>query len=69
MSKKICQLDERKLCDGCDKCRYCDLEPEKICDNCCKCLDEADYRAIKIIKIIDDEEEAIKYRKHNRQDR
>lgn len=60
---KICVLDERKVCDNCNECKFCDLDPKKICDNCCECLDTADYRAIKIIGIIDDEHEAKKYRK------
>jgi hypothetical protein len=42
---------------------YCDLDPKKICNNCCECLDDADYRAIKIIGIITDEDKAKKYRK------
>lgn len=62
MSKKICQLDENKLCNDCKECLYCDLNPNKLCDNCCQCLDEADYRAIKIIEIITDEDKARKYR-------
>lgn len=63
MTKKICQLDEKKICDDCKKCLYCDLNPKKICDNCCECLDDADYRAIKILEIITAEEKARKYRK------
>lgn len=63
MPKKICQLNEKKICDNCKECLYCDLDPQKICDNCCECLDEADYRAIKITDIIMDEERARKYRK------
>ncbi|MCR4442370.1 MAG: hypothetical protein NUV48_09490 [Peptococcaceae bacterium] len=63
VANKICQLDERKICDDCKECLYCDLDPEKLCNDCCKCLDEADYRAIKIIRVITDEKEAAKYRK------
>lgn len=63
VSTKICELDENKICDGCKECNYCDLDPKKICDNCCACLDTVDYRAIKIIGIVDDEEDAKKYRK------
>ena len=59
---KLCELDEKKVCDNCGECKYCDLNPEKLCDNCCKCLDETDYRAIKIVGIISDEEKAKKYR-------
>lgn len=62
MSKNICQLDENKVCDECKKCMYCDLNPYKLCDNCCQCLDEADYRAIKILEIITDQEKARKYK-------
>lgn len=60
---KLCQLDENKICNNCKACLFCDLNPLKICDNCCECLDEADYRAIKIIGIVTDEAEAGKYRK------
>ena len=63
MKVKICELDEMKVCNDCRKCDYCDLNPEKICDNCCECLDEADYRAVKILEIITNEEQAKKYRK------
>lgn len=61
MSKKMCQLNENKICDDCKKCLYCDLDPQKICDNCCECLDDHDYRAIKILDIITDRENAKKY--------
>ena len=63
MAKKICVLDENKICDDCKKCLYCDLDPVKICDNCCMCLDEADYRAIEVIKIVTDDKAAKKYKK------
>jgi len=63
LAAKLCQLDERKICDNCHECLYCDLDPQKLCDNCGECLDEADYRAIRIIGIITDEKEAAKYRK------
>lgn len=62
MSVKICELDEKKICTDCKECLYCDLNPEKLCDNCCDCLDDADYKAIKIIKIVTDEKKARKYR-------
>lgn len=62
MTNKICELDENKLCDDCRECLHCDLDPEKICDNCCECFDEADYRAIKILEIVTDEEKIKKYR-------
>lgn len=60
---KICQLDEKKPCDDCGECLKCDLDPNKVCDNCCACLDDADYRAIKIIEIITDEKKAKSYKK------
>lgn len=62
MSIKICQLDETKICTECKQCLYCDLNPEKICDNCCSCLDNAEYKVIKIDKIVTDETQASKYR-------
>ena len=36
--KRICLLDENKICDDCGECDRCDLDPNKICDNCCKCI-------------------------------
>ena len=39
--KKLCVLDERKICDHCGACNRCDLDPNKICDNCCKCISRA----------------------------
>lgn len=60
---KICELDENKICDNCNKCLYCDIDPIKLCNNCCACLDEADYRAIRITGFITDESKAKKYRK------
>ncbi|MFY9174797.1 MAG: hypothetical protein WAO24_05555 [Peptococcia bacterium] len=62
MNNKFCILDENELCNECQECKYCDLDSQKICDNCCNCLDEADYRAIKILDIITDEEKSKKYR-------
>ncbi len=61
MANKICQLDENKICDDCKQCLFCDLDPVKVCDNCCKCLDEADFNAIEIIKIVTDEKDIKKY--------
>ena len=48
--KRMCVLDETKVCDNCGECDRCDLDPNKICDNCMKCLksDGAEYRAIQI---------------------
>ena len=55
----LCQLNENKICDNCDACKYCDLDKTKICDNCCVCLDnngvpESDYAVIKISEILMD---------------
>ncbi|MCR5809672.1 MAG: hypothetical protein K6G56_08985 [Clostridiales bacterium] len=36
--KRMCLLDETKVCDDCGECNRCDLDPNKICDNCCKCI-------------------------------
>lgn len=36
--KRICILDETKICDDCGECDRCDLDPNKICDNCCLCI-------------------------------
>lgn len=53
---KYCVLDETKLCDDCGECAVCDLDPNKLCDNCMKCLQTgADYNAIEIDEIIDDQ--------------
>ena len=40
MERKMCVLDETKVCVHCGACDVCDLDPNKICDNCGKCLDE-----------------------------
>ena len=49
-TKKMCVLDETKVCDGCGECLKCDLDPNKICDNCLKCVNSegAMFRAIQI---------------------
>lgn len=53
--KRVCVLDDNKLCDDCGQCSLCDLDPTKICDNCMKCVQTgADYNAIEIDEIIDD---------------
>ena len=54
----ICELDENKICDECGECLRCDLDPNKLCDNCMKCVNHhgADYLAVEIDEIIDDEE-------------
>ena len=53
---KQCVLTDGKLCDDCGECNRCDLDPNKICDNCMACLKTgADYNAIEIDEIIDDE--------------
>lgn len=59
--KKICVLDEKKICDECGECDRCDLDPEKMCDNCMRCLGldgSTDYRAITIAGIRMTEEDA-----------
>ncbi len=54
--KRICLLDERKVCDECGECTRCDLDPNKLCDNCMKCIrTDADSRAIEIDEIITDD--------------
>ena len=40
MERKMCILEDNKVCDNCGDCNKCDLDPNKICDNCGKCLDE-----------------------------
>lgn len=53
--RRMCVLDEQKICDDCGECNLCDLDPTKICDNCMKCVNTgADYNAIEIDEIIDD---------------
>lgn len=55
MARKICVLDDNKICDECGECSICDLNPNKICDNCMECLKtDADYVAIEIDEIFDD---------------
>ena len=55
---KYCVLKEGKLCDDCGRCNMCDLDPEKVCDNCMRCLrfSDADYLAIEIDDVIEEEE-------------
>lgn len=50
-----CVLYDR-VCIECGECNLCDLDPSKVCDNCKKCIgfDDAEYRAIKIDGIIDE---------------
>ncbi|MBR6569860.1 MAG: hypothetical protein IKK75_05345 [Clostridia bacterium] len=60
-TRKICVLDENKVCDGCGECDRCDLDPSKVCDNCMRCLGldgNSDYRAITISGILMNEEDA-----------
>ena len=55
MEKRMCVLEDNKVCDDCGQCNLCDLDPTKICDNCMKCIHTgADYNAIEIDGIIDD---------------
>ncbi len=61
MAERMCVLFDGKICDDCGECKRCDLDPNKACDNCMKCIfTDADYRAIVIDKIIDDETESEK---------
>ena len=53
MARRMCVLDEKKVCDECGECDRCDLDPNKICDNCMKCVKtDADYAEIEIEKVI-----------------
>ncbi|PJI10152.1 MULTISPECIES: hypothetical protein [Clostridium] len=56
--KKMCVLDENKVCDNCGECDRCDLNPEKICDNCGKCLNpnNANTRSILVDNVIPDDD-------------
>ncbi len=55
MEKRMCVLEDNKVCDDCGQCNLCDLDPTKICDNCMKCIHTgADYNAVEIDEIIDD---------------
>lgn len=52
-NKKMCELDENKICDDCGECNICDFDKNKICDNCGKCIGmDADSRAIEIEDVI-----------------
>ena len=53
VSRKMCVLDERKVCNQCGECDYCDLNPFKKCSNCGRCIDsDSEYREIKIDGVI-----------------
>ena len=53
--RRMCVLEDGKVCDDCGQCNLCDLDPTKICDNCMKCVHSgADYNAIEIDEIIGD---------------
>lgn len=55
--ERRCVLDNQKPCVECGECTRCDLDPNKICDNCMKCVkSDADYLAVEIDEIIEDEE-------------
>ena len=34
--RRMCVLEDGKVCDDCGQCNLCDLDPTKICDNCMK---------------------------------
>ncbi len=54
--KKMCILEENKICDNCLECNICDIDPEKICDNCAKCIEpESKYRSIVIDEVLNSE--------------
>ncbi len=58
MARRMCVLDESKVCTDCGECDRCDLDPNKICDNCMKCVKTyADYAEIEIEKVILNENE------------
>ena len=60
MEKRVCVLDESKICDDCGECQRCDLDPSKICDNCMRCVkkSDADYAEVEIEGIVDEDGEA-----------
>ena len=50
--RRMCVLEDEKICDDCGQCSLCDLDPTKICDNCMKCIHSgAEYNAIEIDSI------------------
>ena len=51
--KRMCVLDETKVCDNCGECDRCDLDPNKICDNCMKCLKSDHCRHTTFLSAID----------------
>ena len=60
--KRMCELEENKICTNCGACDMCDLDPTKVCDNCGKCLDyletdEKGYVHVPVDKIITDQSE------------
>lgn len=60
MEQKKCLLDDDKICIECGDCTRCDLDPNKLCDNCMKCIStDADYSAIEIDEIIEDENDPL----------
>ncbi|MDO4562968.1 MAG: hypothetical protein Q4C12_03950 [Clostridia bacterium] len=55
IKRKLCILDDEKICDGCGECERCDIDPNKSCDNCGKCIGiDMDSRAILIDDVIID---------------
>jgi hypothetical protein len=59
MTKKICVLEEWRLCVECGECDICDVDRHKKCDNCMECIAvKADYAVIKIDEIIGGKGEA-----------
>lgn len=61
--KKMCILEENKICDNCCECFICELDPTKSCDNCAKCLELADFNLIELDDILLYNENIFKYNK------
>ena len=60
--KRMCELEDGKVCTNCGACDMCDLDPTKVCDNCGKCLDilatdEKGYVHVPVDKIITDQDD------------
>jgi len=60
--KRMCVLEDDKVCTNCGACDMCDLDPTKVCDNCGKCLDiletdEKGYVHVPVDKIITDSDD------------
>ncbi|MHB9094500.1 MAG: hypothetical protein ACYC21_07480 [Eubacteriales bacterium] len=61
--KKMCMLEENKICDNCLECNTCDIDSSKMCDNCAKCIDTGlAYKTVEIDDIIFTEDLKRKFR-------